>query len=515
MRQTRTRRLEYDVELSSFCSPATILAVLLILAVSSRFSGTGAAAEEEKPPSLDQASLRYLPDGCRILGRIDVDALLKCKLGQNVAKSIRNDAHFARLGLELEQIERIVIGAQAFGPDEASQYVYVLSCKQPIVQPKWITTWVEEEVAQRTVWTKPGKETGAVCAAEDRIVLIGVPETIRTVLRRNGPAEIPQELVQAYGRLSDDAGAAMAVLPTVELVSANPIGIPIARELAERVDALNVEIDFGTDLALRAAAICRDEAAAQQLNGIGLGIWGLLKSHGVEQQEPSVQQMLKSVECRVDGSVLTASMDVPSGMIQMTNSVTPNTVAPVKRLAVPAYPPIPAPFAPAAAAYSSGAVIPPPKPTASGPSPYAAPVASPPPAFNPYPPGTVPPTGPTPPPSYTPTPNWDPYASPGYRVPAPPRYPPYVAGWSRVNPVLPISDVIRMSEVGVDEEVMIRHIQKHRLHAALTADDLILLTENEVSTEVITALQDLPSAPPPSPVEPKPAHAAETPRAIR
>ena len=59
--------------------------------------------------------------------------------------------------------------------------------------------------------------------------------------------------------------------------------------------------------------------------------------------------------------------------------------------------------------------------------------------------------------------------------------------------------MVRLAESGVDDEVIIRHIRKHRLAADLTADALILLTESGARTPVITALQEIPVAPQPGP----------------
>lgn len=71
---------------------------------------------------------------------------------------------------------------------------------------------------------------------------------------------------------------------------------------------------------------------------------------------------------------------------------------------------------------------------------------------------------------------------------APPQRPVAQAGPVTVS----IDDVIRMAKANVDSAVVERYIRKHQLAAPLTADDLILLTENGVNVSVITALQDLP-----------------------
>lgn len=481
MGRARTRRVDCDVELLPFYSSATILAVVLILAVSSQFSWAGVAAEEKSPP-LDQASLRYLPDGSRIVAQVDVEALLKCELGRQMAASNRNDGEFAPLDLELEQMERAVIGARAFAEGHDAQYVCALFCKQPVRQLAVTSPWGAERVAQHTVWTKPGKDSTAVCVVDDRIVLIGVPQILRAVLLRDGPAELPPALQQACKQLSGDAGATVTLQPTVEMV-AKSFGIPDVGVLSERVDAINVEIDFGADLTMRVAAICPNEAAAQQLNGMGLAIWALIQSQGIDQQDPKIRRLLRSLVCHVEGPILKVSMDLPFEMISVANSATPNTIVPVQHFAAPTKfiqrQQLPA---------SQVQPLPPESPPGT-----SVPSTSSPSVAMPY--GAVPPPG-VGPYSPPPTPGYVPYASP-YGAPLPsqsPHYPgvsPIAVVEPRVLPVIELSDVIRLSEAGVDEEVVVRHLEKCRLEHVLTTDDLIQLTEAGVSAMLIKELMDL------------------------
>jgi hypothetical protein len=69
-----------------------------------------------------------------------------------------------------------------------------------------------------------------------------------------------------------------------------------------------------------------------------------------------------------------------------------------------------------------------------------------------------------------------------------------------------MDDVIMMSEAGVDDELIINHIRAHGVAAPLTSSDLIMLKQNNVSPQVIRAMQQPPrpvaveTAPPPQPV---------------
>jgi uncharacterized protein YcfJ len=58
-----------------------------------------------------------------------------------------------------------------------------------------------------------------------------------------------------------------------------------------------------------------------------------------------------------------------------------------------------------------------------------------------------------------------------------------------------IDDVVAMSQAGVDEEVMVQHIQIHGSTAPMTTADLIYLKEQGVRPRVIRAMQQPPPPP--------------------
>ena len=55
-----------------------------------------------------------------------------------------------------------------------------------------------------------------------------------------------------------------------------------------------------------------------------------------------------------------------------------------------------------------------------------------------------------------------------------------------------VYDVLAMRQSGVPEDVMINHIHAHGLAAPLTAQDLIYLQQQQVSTNIIRAMQESP-----------------------
>lgn len=502
MERALTRHVDRGVRRLGFCSPATHLTVLLILAAGGQLAAQEVATETM---AWNQSCLRYLPDGCRIVGQIDLDAFLETDFGRQMAASVRNSAQFAPLDLQLEQVDRAVFGARAFSEGHDAQCVYALFCKQPVEQPAVMSPWIAEQVAGHKVWTTPGKNGQALCVVEERIVLIGVPQMVRDVLLRNEPAELPPELDRACQQLSGDSDATITFLATDEVV-AKSFGIPDVSVLSTRVDAVNVEIDFGDDWAMRVAAICPDEVAAQQLNGMGLALWTLVQSQGIENQDPKVRRLLRSLECHVEGPILNVTMVLPFDMIVVANGPTPGALLfPVQ------------PAAHAGPLLGSSVCLPtsPPQAYTACPTPSA--------EFGPYaaPPATTPPppssTFATVPPSYsatTPPPtSWDPYAA--LANPYAPYSPPATGrpDWTstRPLPVIELSDIIRLSEAGVDEEIIGMHLCKHRLDHALTTDELILLTEGGVSTRLIRAMMDFADEPTPMPPVSYPANPTSAP----
>jgi len=425
---------------------------------------------------LDQTVLRYMPDDCCAFGSIEVAPILQSAIGRKMTRDgsgLWDDyrERFAPLGLEVEQIERIAMGAQSFDGSEFSKYVSVLFCKQPVTLPEKEATadgspWKTEKIGPRMVWVMEGEEPWAICAVEDRVVLAGSPDSIRAVLRRDGPIELPKTLDQARRQLDTSAAITMSFLSSDAIGQTISIGSPIGGELAGQIEAINVELDFDADLAVRVAAVCSNEAAAQQLNGIGTGFLALVQMQSLEDQEPEVRDLIRSISFNVEGPVLTTSMKVPGELVNAATECPGQTAKPARLLApagcpptspqltaplVPVYPSVPtANNAPAPAAPSPYGVAPHYARAPAGAPAYPGPIASP-----------------------TPAPWGQPYQRPEL-------------------PTLEIADVIRLVEAGVDDEVIVCHVQKRCLATMLTADDLILLTKSGASKQVITALQQIP-----------------------
>jgi hypothetical protein len=416
---------------------------------------SSSAAATPRPPnkkrrrSDDTLALRYLPDNCRMFGRVEMAPVLQSAMIRRLMRQgegLWQEYHrrFNPLGLDVKQIERIYFGATSLSDD--AEYVAVLFCSQRVAQEgqQGNAEWTLDAIGSRKLWVKSGEQAWALCAVDDKVVLAGHPGAIRQVLARDKSTELPEAIRSAYQKIDKSSGVAVSFLSNLEGDLNWPL--PIAAELAPRIIAVNMEFDFASNMSVRLRAMCDSEEAAQELQNVGYGLRTLMQAQSQDTHELPVQNLVGSVKLEVQGSELMASMTVPSALVQVAAVNSAPAVSP----------PLAPPIYRAPSSYS--------RPVQTLPAPSAAIGA---PSFNPY--GRVPP----------PQARW--------QTPAP-----------AVSP-LEVAAVIQLVNGGVHEEVIIRHIKKHRLASALTVADLILLTKEGVSTQVIIALQEIPLAAPPMP----------------
>jgi len=528
MRSTRRTRWGYQEE-GRFLLPLALLAVVAALGALS----DGAAAAKRKSPKqkspkqsrqVEQDVLRYLPDGCEVLGWIDVAALRRSEAARKLAAADDDSgwwklwcAEFAAYGLEPEQIDRITVGGSSPATGDELQYLTVVRFEQPVAIPQEDATgarpqWTAEKIGRRTVWVTDGEEPAAVCIPEDRTVVFGEPESLLAVLRRDGPAKLPEKLDRARRLLDPSAGMAFTIVPSAVNPGAELFAVGLPDDLTKRIDAINIEFDLDADLHARVTAVCRDEAAAQQLKEIAAGLWTLLRMQTLEDQEPEVRELIRSVRFAVKGTALTASVKVPGGLLEETEEEdgalgAVATFVPGPFTAEPAVTPsgdtVVVPAAPAYVATTTPDAPAPGYPTTPYPSTYGVPYSATPYGATPCPapPSTVPPASSYCPPATTAVPAYMPasggastyWSGPTYGVPSPR---PLQPGPAVELPTLELAEVIRLVEAGVYDDVIGRHLQRHRLAAPLSTDDLILLTKSGASRELILMLQTMPAAPP-------------------
>ena len=140
MRSTRRTRWGYR-EKGRFLVPLALLAVVAALGA---VPDAAAAAKRKSPKqsrSAEQDVLRYLPDGCQVLGWVNVDSLRQSELGRKVSAAgcdllKKCCEELASFGLATEQVDRIVFGGGHVVGGKVSQYAtVVLRCKQHVDIP--------------------------------------------------------------------------------------------------------------------------------------------------------------------------------------------------------------------------------------------------------------------------------------------------------------------------------------------------------------------------------------------
>ena len=461
MGRNAVRRLMGKVE-SCWSRSTLAIALVLILGSLGGVFGEEAASEDQ-----DSACLRYLPDDCCVFGRIDLAGLMAspCGRGQDLTIAAGMISSLTPFNLKLDQIDTIFVGACKVTEDDLGQYVAVIHCHRPLVVSENHFQWTPKALGNQTLWVDNEEKTLAYCAVDEETLLMGPLDVISKVLQRGGPAEIPPALDQARRQLSPKAHVALAVLPT-EALERDDSTIRIEELLLAGTRAINLELEFADDVVMRAVVFCHNEAAVQQVQATG----ALLHALAQAQPEPGWDKLAQTMQMSVRDTTVTASATAPADLFQNAETLD-FTSGPLDD---PAPPPT---LAQLTETHSSSSTT-------------GLQVVS----------------------EYTSQPEAVPYVESGtWQSPGYYSYPVPSHRKRRPGPALKLADVIRMSEAGVNEQVILRYVSDRQLPAPLTADDLISLTKQQVATMVILALQGLPCAEAPEGDQPKPTGSSVTP----
>ena len=365
------------------------------------------------------------------------------------------------------------------------------------------------EIGGYTIFA-PGDGSMAYCKVADDVILAGELDTLRIVLQRDRPARLPTKQNSSWQLTRSQRQLVVSFLPLDGIGWCQSPILPFGGEALKSVEVIGLDVTFEDDLKLQVSALCGDEKRAAKLARVVTGLCALAEIQNGESPQPGFQKLIESLDCTADGLMVTAKMTVPSGLVQigsicstpgLAGTATPPGATPVISGATPTppgdavctlHPPYtsqnPTPF-PAYQVAGGNASNPPsypaisrcgPGPACNTPSAYAPSVA--------LVPANLPPTVP---PIYDGTPAEFSASNPYLQASA--------------KPTLKISDVLRLVEAGVADQVIIRFARQRQLDTDLTVDDLILLTERDVTTEVISMLQELTVA-----VKPQPANATPT-----
>jgi hypothetical protein len=379
-------------------------------------------------------------------------------------------------GLTVKDVDRIVFGARSVQDGSLGQYMAVVFSKEPLrldaAGEKHSSLVLSLASDDHTIWTCSDGTALAYCAVEERILLIGEPRTLQTVLARNGPAQFTADDDNSWTLPTCSSDLAITLLPLGEgwpEISTLPF-----QGILEGIDAVGLMIDFDTNLDVQVSALCDDEVAAGRISRIATGLFAYAQMHPVEKHvlpnmSSHLRKLVDTAECSASGRVVTMQLAVPHELIQLSPvTMLPGLAGPT----VPGQPSVP----PQPWADPQSKCTPPGVPTWSPMAPPATSQTGT--CAAPYYPVLAPGGFYPPAPSAGPVYNNAPVIS----CPAPP--PPQ-------RPTLSVAELLRLVEAGVAEEVILGFLAKHQLADALSVDDLILLTEKDASTQVIVALQKL------------------------
>jgi hypothetical protein len=514
MFRTCFRGADYVIGVRS-CRPSMPLAAAAMIAMLAGACWPTLLPAADKPRDLcprDEQFLRYLPDDCQAFGWVDGQSLALSEAARraNLTQSLGRLCESTRLTLsEMCQIEWVVVGTRYDAQDQHIQAVAVLRSKKPLpaaADPAAAPGWQKEKVGRFTLDVKAGpslnafEKPRAVCRGDDRTVLVGDPETLRAVLRRDGPTKLPERLDRARRSLDRFKPLALAMVLPERIDNPQIASLMIVREIVPRIEAIRIEGDFKADVEIRLSVDCRDGATAYEVKGIGIVACSVVQALSKFTSAGNTPGPAESARFSVKERVMALDVNVPAAaIISHIRIAAPTSAPPVTYAVEPDAPAVLAPCVPALGSPTPGAgdvligrrtPVPPPStyrhasaPTASSPC-YTAPV-----------PATIAPPGtytPAPGPAICPPPAvWDPYAAPGSLRPRP-----YPVTRPTPLPLMDVTDVVRMVEAKVNDQVIVRYAMKHRLKAAITADDLILLTGKGASWELLYAIQEIPVAPP-------------------
>jgi hypothetical protein len=266
--------------------------------------------------------LAYMPDNCEIVASIQVDQLLK----SNAYKQIENEVPQLKqalaggdavkeIGLELSNIERVVIGGALGGRDKP---VVVVRTKQAVKADDMVgkikgKSFTNRKVGPYTLYESGGATGDAFCVPKKNLVLYGTGAALQLVLQRNKKPDFPAGLNAALKEADFSKTITMALAPlqksgpTPGFGGGLPMGGAMPFGKSDEVECMVVQAKVATDISLSVLVLCKDAATATATKKKLDEELPKLKS------SPMVPADLKSaldIKATTSGRKLTATMDI-------------------------------------------------------------------------------------------------------------------------------------------------------------------------------------------------------------
>jgi len=258
------------------------------------------------------ANVRYLPDNSQMVMSIKVEELFNSKAYKQIKdefpkleKDMETESDF---GFALGDISSVLIGGSESGGK--SEVVVAIQTNKPVkaddLQAKIKgNKFTKEAVGDYAMYTRG---TSAFCVAESKVVLLGEPDTLRKVLKRDGKPNFSEGMKAAIKEADFSKTIAVAV-NVKELMSqsgkkgAGPVGIPLggsAGEYFKNVEGFGGWVSVKTDISGRFTAIFKDDKAAVDGKKLLDGLSVMAKN---EKNIPSeATEFVQSLEFKQSGN---------------------------------------------------------------------------------------------------------------------------------------------------------------------------------------------------------------------
>jgi hypothetical protein len=290
------------------------------------------------------SDLKYLPDDPDFVMSADVSGMLASGAGQKI--KARADEMLGALNRGLpkdskfkpEDVGRIVVGGRAQPPQGAG----VVHMNRAVTDQDFPDA---DKAVKKTVggYQMNVNNKMAYCRIDDRTLVVGEEESVRKILERNGPARISEELTAAMSEVDFSKSLAMAASLKNLANMAGPGGMsPMPMQGMKDIRGGALQADVGNDIRLKAAVVCKDAAAADQMKKMADGMVAMFKTMGASGgQMPAeavkAMKILDTLEVSNSGATVRASLTIDVDTIlsliparlgkPMTDSATTNEAA--------------------------------------------------------------------------------------------------------------------------------------------------------------------------------------------
>jgi beta-lactamase regulating signal transducer with metallopeptidase domain len=296
----------------------------------------------EKKPATSSAEkqpgdvLRYMPNDCRMICRLDVAGLRKTN-PEGLKKVLG-----PRFGLKVEDIDYITVGSPLWPlPEKKSidsfsdipksvativvpQSMSALKSREHVEKNLGKSPWKEETIGSMTLYVQQSKEPVAFFQPTERTLVIGPAKLVREVLQRAAPVQLPEKMAKAWAASATPHAIRVIVAPP-------PPGDPMRAfwpdDLYNGMGAVQFHADMveGKQVRFCLSVPCTENRIAYQVRGLCAMF---LQCGSIEH--PAIADAMKSIQLAVSdrrfeliGTLPAAFFDGPTKLVNMPVNLSP------------------------------------------------------------------------------------------------------------------------------------------------------------------------------------------------